>query len=162
MVDQCLHSLSLFLSLSRSLIIQSVVQFLERRTVAAARSARYSVASAWPAWVATALAHLVELRHLNSLPDSFEIDAYHASTATAAATSSSAALLFPQQNLTDLFEQRTVDGCSFVGLVTGRYGCISTAAATTTTERVTTAATSTRSAVAVAGRDWWFGQGEPC
>ncbi|KOC66563.1 hypothetical protein WH47_08956, partial [Habropoda laboriosa] len=49
-----------------------------RCTVATAWSARYPVTSAWSTWITTGtVAHLVELCHLDGLPDSFEIDPYH-------------------------------------------------------------------------------------
>lgn len=118
---------------------------LVRCTVATAWPAWYSVASAWSAWIATRpMGHLVELCHLDGLPDSFEIDAYNACLVTwytvgrawytvltgwsaiarargvtTTTTYESTALFFPQQNLTDLFEQRAIDGCSLAGLVTG-------------------------------------------
>ncbi|EGI62330.1 hypothetical protein G5I_09326 [Acromyrmex echinatior] len=142
----------------------------ERRTVATGRPARCSittagrsVTSAGSTGIASgALADLIELSHLDGLPDAFKIDAYNAGLIAGHA-------FLLQKDLTDLFEQRAVHGSAFASLVASGYLGVATTAAEASTEgattakgETTTAAATGRSAVAVTGGHRRLRQGEPC
>ncbi|KYQ52148.1 Immediate early response 3-interacting protein 1 [Trachymyrmex zeteki] len=157
----------------------------ERRTVATGRPARCSIAAAGrsvagagSAGVASgALADLIELGHLDGLPDAFKIDAYNAGliaghavlrrrdailrrwcsiagARSVSASTESARLLglrfLLQEDLTDLLEQRSVHGSAFASLVASGYLGVATAAEGTTAAKGATTATKETTATATA------------